>query len=176
MRSQAVRVLVPLLILLAGVAARAERSPSTPEERAKAIKLVHQLEAEPAGKKARQARQWLALWVVAVPDYEFQFCPEIFGGTAQERQRIRTEILAQTSYSGLAFLLENPRQKPSPLDLHRAGVLGALRAYEVLLAQDPSARSPLVDDLVAKRNAGTLDDYLAETVKACPAKPAGPPR
>jgi hypothetical protein len=175
--SKAGPVLVPLLILLAGMPAapvRADRPPSTPRERAKAVKLARQLETEPSGKKARDARKWLALWLVEVPDYQFQYCPQILGGTPQERQRLPAEVLAQTTYSSLAFALENAGKDLPALDAYRAGVLGALRSYEAILAKDPGARSPLLDDLVAKRNAETLDAYLAETVKSCPVKPSPP--
>jgi hypothetical protein len=160
--------LIALLVVTLAGGARAERGPSTPREREKALKLVHQLEADPFGRKARDARKWLALWVVDVPDFKLQYCPEIFGGPLAARQRIRTEILAQTTYSSLAFLLENPGRQPTDLDIHRAGVLGALRAYEAMLAGEPGTRSPLLDDLITKRNAGELDAYLAETVKSCP--------
>lgn len=160
--------LVALALLAVAGSALGERGPSTPKEREKAVKLIHQLEMDPFGKKARDARRWLALWLVEVTDYKVQYCPEILGGTLPARQRIRNEILAQVTYSSLAFVLERPDKTGSPLDVHRAGVLGALRAYEVMLAGEPGTRSPLLDDLLAKRNDGTLDAYLAETGKACP--------
>jgi hypothetical protein len=170
MRPKAGRLLLLLLISLAMAGhALGEGAASTAQERAKAIKLVRQLEAEPVGKKAREARQWLALWVVRVADFNFQFCPEILGGTLTARQRVRSEVLAQTTYSSLAWLLENPHRPAVPLDIHRAGVLGALRTYEILRTREPGTISPLLEELVAKRNAGDLDAYLAETVKSCPA-------
>lgn len=159
-----------LLVFLAAPGARAERGPSTPRERAKAIRLAHELETDPFGPDARDARRWLALWAVEVPDFKIQYCPEILGGTLAARQRIRTEILAQTTYSSLAYVLENPGKAKSSFDVYKAGALGALHAYEVILVKEPGARSPLLDDLVAKRNAGELDAYLSETVKACPAR------
>jgi hypothetical protein len=173
MEAKAGRVLGLMALLLLALAggARGERGPSTPKEREKALKLVHQLETDPFGKKARDARRWLALWMVQAPDRKVQYCPEALGGTLPARQRVRNEILAQVTYSSLAYVLENPRKADSAFDVHRAGVLGALRAYDVMLAGEPGTRSPLLDDLVAKRNDGMLDAYLAETVKACP-----PPR
>jgi len=177
MRSPTSRLLVSMTVVFLALpavffpaGARAERGASTAKEREKAIRLARELEVEPFGQKARDARRWLALWTVKVPDYRFQFCPEALGGTVAARQRIRTEILAQTSYSSLAFVLENPGQAGAPLDVHRAGVLGALRAYEVIVAKEPGTRSPLLDDLVAKRDAGEIDAHLAETVKACPVR------
>lgn len=161
---------IALLLFAVAGGARGERGVTTPQERQKALKLVHQLEADPFGKKARDARRWLALWMVQAPDRKVQYCPEVLGGTLQVRQRVRNEIVAQVTYSSLAYVLENPGK--AAFDIHRAGVLGALRAYEVMLAREPGTRSPLFDDLLAKRNDGTLDAYLAETVKACPPPPA----
>jgi len=158
--------LTALLLLAAVTGARAERV--TPVDRQKALKLIHQLEEDPFGKKARDARRWLALWMVDGPDRKVQYCPEVLGGTLAARQRVRNEILAQITYSGLAFLLQHPNTPSTSFDIHRAGVLGALRAYEVMVAGEPGTRSPLLDSLVAKRNDGTLDAYLAETVQACP--------
>jgi hypothetical protein len=165
-------VLITLVFLMALTAPGAwgERGASTPRERAKAIKLAHELETDPFGPKARDARRWLALWAVQVPDFKIQYCPEILGGTLAARQRIRSEILAQTTYSSLAYVLENPGKAKSAFDVYRAGALGALRAYEVIVAKEPGTRSPLLDNLVAKRNAGELDAYLSETVTACPAR------
>jgi hypothetical protein len=171
MRAEARRLfLLAVVLSLLAVNAWAERGASTPRERAKAIRLVHELETDPFGQKARDARRWLALWAVDVPDFKIQYCPEILGGTLAARQRIRTEILAQTTYSGLAYVLENPGKAKSSFDVYRAGALGALHAYEVIVAKEPGTRSPLLDDLVAKRNAGELDAYLTATVKACPAR------
>lgn len=161
---------VLVLSLVSGV--RGDRSDRndrvTPQDREKALKLIHQLETDPFGKKARDARRWLALWMVDGPDRKVQYRPEVLGGTLAARRRVRNEIVAQITYSSLAFLLEHPGTPATSFDIHRAGVLGAIRAYEVMIAGEPGTRSPLLDDLVAKRNDGTLDTYLAETVKGCP--------
>jgi hypothetical protein len=174
MRAKAGRIVGLMVLLLCWLAggARGDRGPATPQEREKALKLVHQLETDPFGKKARDARRWLALWMVQVPGRKVQYCPEVLGGTLQVRQRVRNEIVAQVTYSSLAFALENPGKASSAVEVHRAGVLGALRTYEAMLAGEPGTRSPLLDGLIKKRNDGTLDAYLAETVKACPPVPA----
>jgi hypothetical protein len=162
-----VLVLMAVALLVSAGGVRATRGASTLRDREKALRLVHQLEVDPFGEKARDARRWLALWMVGVTDFKVRFCPEVLGGTLPARQRIRNEIVAQTTYSSLAFVLANPAQADSLFEVHRAGVLGALRAYEVILAREPGTRSPLLDELVVKRNAGELDAYLAETVKSC---------
>ena len=159
-----------LTALATGVAfVRADR-PSTPRERAKALKLARALEAEPLGAKATDARRWLALWLLEVSDLRVPFCPEVLGADMPTRQRLRPEVLAQITYSGMAWLIENPRQHAAVADIYLAGIQGALRAYEAILRMQPAARSAFLDGLLARRDAGELAAYVAETSKSCSGK------
>jgi hypothetical protein len=160
-------LLLAALLFLPG-AVWAERGPSTPKERAKALRLIRQLEAEPLGEGAYQARRWLALWLLDVPDFQVRYCAEIVGGDRAARQRIRPDLLAQISWSGAAFLIENPDKRDARAEVYTAGLLGALRAYEALLQARPDQRSPLLDGLLARRDADELAAYVAETSRACP--------
>jgi hypothetical protein len=155
-------------LLLLPRAAGAERGPSTPKERAKAVRLVHQLEADPIGPKARDARRWLALWLLEVPDLQVRYCAEVVGGDRSARQRIRPDLLAQIPWSGVAFLIENPAKREAKAEVYTAGLLGTLRAYEALLRDRPDERSPLLDGLLARRDAGELAAFVSETAQACP--------
>lgn len=168
MRSHCLRVLGLAVVLLLPGGAAAERGPSTPKERAKALRLIRELEADPLGEKAHDARRWLALWLLDVPDLQVRYCPEIVGGDRSARQRIRPDLLAQISWSGAAFLIENPKKRDSRAEIYTAGLLGALRAYEALLQARPDQRSPLFDELLAKRGAGEIEAFVAETSQACP--------
>lgn len=150
-------------------ASAAKRKPSTPKERARAVKLVRSLEEKPYGESAREARRWLSLWLVEAPDMPVDLCPELFGGTAAERRRIPSEVVAQTLYSGAAFVIENPGKAEAREEVYRAGVLGALQAYEAMLAERPELRSPLLDGLVGRREAGTLAAHVAESMAGCAA-------
>ena len=158
--------LAALLFLPGG--AGAERGPSTPKERAKALRLIRELETDPLGEKAHEARRWLALWLLEVPDLQVRYCAEIVGGDRAARQRIRPDLLAQIPWSGAAFLIENPGKREERSEIYTAGLLGALRAYEALLEDRPDQRSPLFDQLLAKRDAGELPAFVAETSQRCP--------
>jgi hypothetical protein len=157
-----------LVLLQAGVGElRAERGPATPKERAKALKLVRQLETDPFGDNASDSRRWLALWQLDVTDLQVRYCAEVLGGTPAALRKVRPEILAQIPWSGVAYLIEKPEAK-TKAEIYLAGVEGALRAYEVMVRTRPDLRSPLLDDLIAKRAAGELAAYVAETSNACP--------
>jgi hypothetical protein len=166
MRPKAVVLLCLALLGLAPVSIQA-RGPSTPKERAKALKLIHQLEIDPGFDGARDARQWLSLWLVEVPDLHADLCPELLGGTSAERRRLPGEVVGQLMYSGAGFLIEH--KDGSREEVYLAGVQGALRVYEALLAKRPQVRSPLLDGLAGQRDAGTLAAHVAEAMKSCPA-------
>lgn len=156
-----------LFLPLAGVGeSRADRGPATPKERAKALKLARQLETDPFGDKAADARRWLALWQLDVTDLQVRYCAEVLGGNPAALRKVRPEILAQIPWSGVAHLIEKPEAKKA--EIYLAGVEGALQAYEVMLRTRPDLRSPLLDGLIAKRDAGELAPYVAETANACP--------
>jgi carboxypeptidase Q len=180
MKRHGLRVLgLAVTLLLPGVGELwAERGPSTPKERAKALRLVRELEMDPFGEKATDSRRWLALWQLDVTDLQVRYCVEVLGGTTAAQRKVRPELLAQIPWSGAAYLIENPGkaggvrgeavQGAAKAEVYLAGVEGALRAYEAMLRARPDLRAPLLDDLLAKREAGELAAYVAETSNACP--------
>jgi hypothetical protein len=175
MRSSAVLILC--LAVLAGLlgpvrgSALAARGPSTPKERARALKLIHQLEEDPMFEGSREARRWLTLWLLEVPDLHVDLCSALLGGTTAERKRLSGEVVAQLMYSGAGFLIENPGKAKAREEVYLAGVQGALRAYEALVLQKPQIRSPLLDGLIGQRDAGSLTAHVAEAMGACPPSP-----
>ena len=164
-------VLILCLAVLLGTA-EAARGPSTPKERTKALKLIRQLEEDPLFPEARDARRWLSLWLFEVPDLRIDLCPGLLGGTAAERKRMPSEVVAQMMYSGAAYRIEN--RDGSREEVYLAGVQGALRVYEALLAARPHIRSAPLDDLIGRRDAGTLAPHVTAAMAACPAP--GEPR
>lgn len=168
MRFHVLPVLGLAAVLFLPGGAGAERGPSTPKERAKALRLIRELETNPLGEKAHEARRWLALWLFEVPDLQVRYCAEVVGGDRSARQRIRPDLLAQIPWSGAAFLIENPGKREARSEVYTAGLLGALRAYEALLEARPDERSPLLDQLLAKRDAGELAAFVEERSQGCP--------
>jgi carboxypeptidase Q len=159
-------VVIFCLAVLLALPSAAERGPSTPKERAKALKLIRQLEEDPDFEGSRDARRWLSLWLFQVPDLQVDLCPELLGGNPVERKRLPGEVVGQLMYSGAAFLMEH--KNGSREQVYLAGVTGALKVYESLLAERPHARSALLDGLIGRREAGTLAAHVAEAMKSCP--------
>jgi hypothetical protein len=159
--------LVGCALLLASISANAaDRGPSTPEERKQALEYIHAWQADPLGPNAKDQFGWILKWVAGVPDITVHVCmifDKLPKGDKKDSATIfGAEMLAQT-----AFILENPDKKDDRIAEMKAGVDGALRVYELLLKANPKDRQPYLDDLVQRRDAGTLADFVKERTVAC---------
>jgi hypothetical protein len=145
----------------------ADRGPSTPEERKQALDYVHSWQANPLGPQAKDQFGWVLKWFAVVPDQTVHVCmildklpkgdkkggPTIFGGA----------FMAQA-----AFVLENPDKKQDIQAEYQAGVEGALKIYEALLKDNPKDRQPYLDDLIQRRESGTLSQFVKDrAASAC---------
>ena len=157
---------VGFALLSAPVAATAaDCGPSTPEERKQALEYIQDFEANPLGPNEAREREWVIEWIIEVPDIHLHMCQNIANDANVDKTEtgslIASEILSQ-----VAFLLQNPDKQGDRLAEYRAGVEGALRVYEVLLRADAKYRSPYLDDLLQRREAGTLAKFVKERAKA----------
>jgi hypothetical protein len=143
------------------------RGPSTPEERARAVKVAHELEDDPLAKDAKRSREWMIQWIVEIPDITVDVCFDYFGALPDPPKGHSTEITNQMVLSSAAFMVEHPDKAKDEQAVALAGMLGALKAYQAILKQDSAARWAHLDKLIQMREQGKLDDYVAETRKKC---------
>ncbi len=171
MKGHTIRATAVAILLLGIVAVRTaraqDRGPSTPEERARAVKFAHSLEADPLGKDAKEQRAWVIQWIIRIPDITVNVCDEYFGELPDTPHDYSTDITRQMIISSTAFMIEHPDKAKDDQAVAMAGLLGALKAYQAILKQDPSARWPYVDHLVQMRDQGKLDDYVSDTRRKC---------
>ncbi len=166
---------IPLLALAFGatlsLALAQERQKSTPEERAKAVEVTRTLESDPLGKDAKELRPWLFKWLTDVPDITVSPCPGLLGPVFGSKKNYASEIFFQTLPASAAFIIEHPEQASDKVLVNLAGLEGALRTYQSILKTAPKARWPFLDDLVARREKGTLEAYVREiTAAQCKSK------
>jgi hypothetical protein len=160
-------IIILALLLLPGLVAQKtpaqQRGPSTPEERARALQLVHQLETDPLGKDAKEARRWLITWLAAVPDISVTISPCYLEPIFGKDKNYASDLFYQMTMSSAAFIIEHPEQAKDDVAVNKAGIEGTLRAYEAILKTKPKATWPFLDQLIERRNKGTLEDYVRET-------------
>jgi hypothetical protein len=157
-----------LALLVAAPLVAADRGPSTPEEREKAVKITRLLEKDPLNPKARDARAWLVAWTIAVPDITVDMCSHFVGGVQKVRKfPHEAEIIVQTGWGQLAYQIEHAGAKPDDEATFVAGVESALKAYESILSTEPKSRVPFLDDLAVKRDKGELAAFVHENIGGC---------
>ena len=144
-----------------------DRGPSTPEERAQALQFIRALENDPLHRDARAARGWLTTWIATIPDITVQLCGEFVKPLLGADKNYSAEIFTQSMFSSTAFVIEHPDQKDDAEAKYLAGLEGSLRAYESIRKSKPKVRWALLDELIAKREAGQLAEYVRETMPKC---------
>jgi hypothetical protein len=158
--------LVGCALLAAPVTAQtATRGPSTPEERKQALEYIQHFEADPLNPALKPEIQWIIQWTMQIPDVRVSLCPildKLPKGNKKDGQTLFTAmVFAQT-----AFVLQNPDKQNDDLAQFQAGVEGVLRIYEFLLRNNPKDRQPYLDDLIQRREAGTLAHWVKERADA----------
>lgn len=157
-------VLVGCALLAAPVAATAQRGPSTLEERKQALEYIHHFEADPLNPNLQTEKEWLTVWMIQVPDIHVSVCLilDLPKGDKKDSQTLFNAMF----FTQIRFVLENPYKQKNELAQYLAGVEGALRTYELLLKSKPKDRQPFLDDLIQRREAGTLAQWVKERAAA----------
>ena len=158
-----VRRLLAVLIVLTTAAslpsAAKMRGPSTPEERARAVEYVRSLEENPLAKDGLEKRMWLTEWIVEVPDFTVNPCCKELESLDKVNNTYSNQLRMQMVYSQAAFLLQHPEEK-NAATIQAAGLAGTLRAYRAIQRFDPTAKYPLLDNLIALEKQGKLQQYV----------------
>jgi len=159
-------VLGIILLFTISAFAQQQRSASTPEERAQAVKIARLLETDPFHKEAKKMRQWFTVWLIEIPDISVEVCGSYLGPLGSSDKNYSSEIFTQMAFSSAAFKIEHPDQANGRIAANLAGVEGALKIYESILTSKPKAKSDFLDGLVEKRNKGELRAYVEEVTAA----------
>jgi hypothetical protein len=144
----------------------AGRGPSTPEERKQALEYIHDLQVNPLGPQALDERRWMLKWLAEIPDVTVHLCGITLDGLPKVDKKDTALIIFAQMLSQAAFLLQNPDKQDDLLAQYQAGVEGELQVYEVLLKSNPKDRQPFLDDLIQRRDAGTLVQWVKDRAAA----------
>ena len=160
---QRLLILMFVSIFCLTVVAQNKRGPSTPEERATAIKVARLLESDPFHKDAKKAREWFLLWLIEVPDISVEICTDYLSGLyGSKNKNNESELVTQMTYSEAAFMIEHPEQAKDKVAVSLAGLEGTLKMYEAILKSKPKAKIDFLDQLITKRDKGELKAYVED--------------
>lgn len=159
------RIIPAALICLAIVPLRAERGPSTPEERARVQRLATETDQDPLKLLTPEGR-WFVKWMEEVPDVTFG--PEAPARWMEKEAKGELRRVAVQKYmvGGVAYMLahglQDSRKAPDQgTAVHQAALEGVVRAYEALRDKKPENQSAAFDEALARLKAGTFPAFVA---------------
>jgi hypothetical protein len=159
-------VVLAVTVLAAFIPAESKtRGPSTPQERERALNYIQSLEQNPLAKDGLEKRMWLTEWIVQVPDFTVHACCKDLESLDKVNETYSNQLRMQAIYSQAAFVLQHPRVK-STAEQQAAGLAGALRAYQAIQRFDPSAKYPVLDNLLSLQKQGKLQKYVEQQSKS----------
>ena len=161
------RALALASLVLAAPHAAADRGPSTPEERKRAVQTTRKLEKEPLSRSSMEARKWLFKWIVDIPDIQVTSCKGPLDRLQQDEEGYGQILYVQSVFGMAAFLVEHPGKKDDWVAVQTAGIESVLKAYESIRKADSEARMKDLDRLVAAQKAGKLRALVKEEMAEC---------
>lgn len=150
------------LSLAAVPALAADRGPSTPQERTRALEIVDHFDADPLNPDLKPDIQWLTEWLIEVPDVHVRICMlvDLPKGNAKHSHILFDGMLMEQT----RFAVKHHDQRSDAYAQYQAGMQGLLQTYEKVRAANESDRQPLIDGLLHRRESGTLSQYVKERV------------
>jgi hypothetical protein len=166
--------IVAVTLVLALHAAPAAAQAQHESDESKFMRLTRQLEQSPLGDTDKSTRTWLLQWAQASKDVTVRFC-KVLDPVPGEDVPNSGILATQQIFGNAAYQISHPDRRGDLQATQLAGARSALRAYAALLAKDPKARIPRMDELLRNEAAGTLDTTLAPVIgKQCAATGSAP--
>lgn len=117
------------------------------------------LEKKPFDDNAPAARQWNFRWLTDTKDVTLTVCSGTLKLIPKKKNKFEAELFLQFTFESAVFALQNPEKVDDEVAVTVAGLEGALRTYEAMVAENPKAKNPAMDDLLAKRESNGLAGY-----------------
>jgi len=154
-----------LMLASAAPFAQDRRGPSTADERKQALEYIRQWRLHPPGPQAKDQFSWVLKLFADVPDMTVHLCT-ILDKLPKGDQKDSSTVFGGQFMGQAEFLLENPGKEDDRLAEYQAGIEGALQVYELLLKTNPKDRQPNLDDLIQRREAGALREFVNQRAAA----------
>jgi hypothetical protein len=128
----------------------------------KAVRYTEALESNPLRSDAPEMRKWLMQWLAQTTDFEVTVC-DILGPIPGTKVPNGPNLLLQQMFGNVAFQIKNPSRSDT-VSVQVAGVESLLKSYSVILAKDPGARIPHLDNLLSRQRSGSLKEHMAPLI------------
>ena len=135
-------LVVALALVCCAFTASAQRGPSTPEERTRAVEMAALLETTPLARDAKDYRAKLLFFLAEVPDITVKLCTSVLGESKRVKGDYDSELVGQLAYSQAKFVIEHPDKAKDDAAVYLAGVEGVLRTWQAIKTAKPRAKFP----------------------------------
>jgi len=165
-----ITICLTLLLVLCVTVGVAQRGPSTPAERKRAVEIATLLEDDPFNEKAKALSSELLLWLIEVPDVNVTLCTRVLGDFSKIKGEYAPTITTQLTFSQAKFVIEHPEQAADQQQVYLAGVEGVLKTYQNIKRAKPKVKLEPLDDLLVKQQAGQLPEFVKNAMGGCKSK------
>jgi len=145
------------------------RQPSTPEERARVVKMARDFETDPLSEDSKKERVWFIKWIKDVPDIVVTPCPQLLDPVEESRKSYAAGLILQMELSSAVFAIENPAQGQDRQAKFKAGVDGLLKVYQAILRTNPQATWTVLDSYLDLQKANK--EYVRDAMAKCSVVP-----
>jgi hypothetical protein len=128
-------------------------------DKASVHKAVAEHERNPVGSDAKKLRAVLATHFEPV---DYVVCLDQIGSLLDTKNEVHEAVFWQVVFGSGDFVEQHPEEAKDKFAYMQAGLESGLRAYENALREKPKARLPLLDKILALRDAGRLIDFVKE--------------
>jgi hypothetical protein len=157
------KLLIVALALMSALfvkTAVAQRGPSTPEERKRAVEIATLLENDPLNKKAEALSSELMFFIIQAPDIHVHLCLDVIGDYKKNKGDYAPIIISQLTFSQARFVIEHPDQADDRYQEYLAGVEGVLRTYQKIKLAKAKVKMEGMENLLLKQQAGQLGEFV----------------
>jgi hypothetical protein len=123
------------------------------------FKAITFLEEKPFDAKAAAVRAAAMKWIIDTDKVSVTVCENFFAGAAR-RYAYTNDILSQYTIGMAAYKLSKPILAVDESGAQLAGVESALTSYKAMVKEQPNAKAPFMDELLAKQTGSELAEFV----------------
>ena len=155
------KTMIIFALLIVGLTAQISFAQTDKEKNtALLVKLTKFLEEKPFDEKAKENRENAFKYLIQTKDVSVIACTDLLKDVTKKKNKFGGELLIQQSLGAAVFKLQNPDKIDDENAAQLAGMESMLRTYEAMVAADSKAKFAGMDDLITKRDNGTLKAFV----------------
>ncbi len=102
-------------------------------------------------------------WVIETDQVHLIACSDVRSPFLDKKNKFGSEMTVAYTIGMAAFKLQNPDKASDENAAQLAGLESALKSYETIVKEKPKGKFDAVENLLTKRNDGTLVKYVADS-------------